>query len=164
MSSSEDETRGTKSGSYIRMKSKGRKFAEWKRKTLALANQQGFLRHLSHDVPVKTEVELETMRATYETEKDADKKRDGKNEYYREKAARKLSTAASCMMMLSVPSNLSKKIEPHMHSPFKMFKVICDKYDKKGTNKLANLCKELERSKLKNTRMEPEDWFTDEFS
>ena len=34
----------------------------------------------------------------------------------------------------------------------KMFEIICDKYDKKGNNKISNLYKKLESCTLKNTR------------
>ena len=50
-----------------------------------------------------------------------------------------------------------------MDGPRKMFEIICDKYffyDKKGNNRLSNLCKELESCTLKNSKVDSYDWFT----
>ena len=53
----------------------------------------------------------------------------------------KLNVPASCMFMMSVTSTLSKKLEENMGDPSNMFEIICDKYYKKGNNKLYNICK-----------------------
>lgn len=157
-SGSDNETRGRKS-SYIKLTGR-KKFAEWKRKTEALAAQQGYMRFLKSEVEVPTEEELETEWAKVEAESDPDAQKKLKTKYLKKKSTRKLSTSASCMLMMSVPGNMSKKLEPCMESPYTMFKIVCAKYDKKGNNKLSNLCKELEKCKLRNTKTEPDDWFT----
>ena len=157
-SGSENETTGSKS-SYIKLTGR-KKFAEWKRKTEALAAQQGYKRFLKNEVEVPTEEELELEWAKVEAEANADTQKRMKTKYLKNKSMRKLSTSASCMLMMSVPDNMSKKLEPCMESPYTMFKIVCAKYDKKGNNKLSNLCKELEKCKLRSTKVEPDDWFT----
>ena len=47
------------------------------------------------------------------------------------------------MLMMAVPEYLLKKLEVHVDDLIKMFEMICNKYDKKGKNKLYNLCKSL---------------------
>lgn len=105
------------------MKSR-KKFAEWKRKTEALADQQGFKRLLKNDVRVKTEEQLETEYAKIGAQDDAAKRKDQREKYLKYKAMRNLSTSASFMIMLSVPEYLSKKLEQHVDSPFKMYEMI----------------------------------------
>ena len=51
----------------------------------------------------------------------------------------------------------NENLEDHMDDPSKMFEIICDKYDRKGNNKLSNLCKKLENCTLKNTKVETDD-------
>ena len=40
---------------------------------------------------------------------------------------------------MEVPAALMKKLEVQVDIPRKMFDIICEKYDKKGNNKLSNL-------------------------
>ena len=58
----------------------------------------------------------------------------------------KINASDSCMVMMAVTEALTKNLEVHMDDPSKIFEIICDKYDKKGNNKLSNLCKELENA------------------
>ena len=157
-SGSDNEAAGNKS-SYIKLTGR-KKFAEWKRKTEALAAQQGYKRFLMSEVEVPTEEELETEWSKVEAEANVETQKKLKTKYLKLKSIRKLSTSASCMLMMSVPGNMSKKLEPCMESPYTMFKIVCAKYDKKGNNKLSNLCKELEKCKLRSIKIEPDDWFT----
>ena len=39
--------------------------------------------------------------------------------------------------------------------------MIWEKYDKKGNNKLSNLCKELGSFTYNSNKDDPDDWFTD---
>ena len=48
-----------------------------------------------------------------------------------------------------------------MDEPRNIFEIICDKYDKKGNNKISNLCKELESYTLRNTKVDLDGWFAD---
>ena len=48
-----------------------------------------------------------------------------------------------------------------MDDPSNMSEIICDKYDKKVSNKMSNLSKDLESCTLRNTKFEPDDWITD---
>jgi hypothetical protein len=157
-SSSENEGAKHKSG-YIKLTSR-KKFAEWKRKTEALAAQQGYLRFLNNDVQVASEDDLEQEWIDVQNENDPDTRKKLKSRYLKTKSTRKLSTSAACMLIMAVPGTMSKKLESCDNNPYEMYKLICAKYDKKGNNKLSNLCQELEKCKLKNIKMEPDDWFT----
>ena len=65
------------------------------------------------------------------------------------------------MLIIAVTTALSKKFKAHIDDPSKMFEIICDKYDKKGNNKISNLCKELESYTLRNTKVDLDGWFAD---
>ncbi len=158
-SESENDGGGSKTSGYIKLTGR-KKFAEWKRKTEALAAQQGYSRFLINDIQVATEDELEIEWAKVEAETDVNTQKQMKIRYLKMKSTRKLSTSASCMLMMAVPGTMSKKLEPHMENPHAMYITICSKYDKRGNNKLSNLCKELEKCKLRSVRTEPDDWFT----
>ncbi len=157
-SSSENEGAKHKSG-YIKLTSR-KKFAEWKRKTEALAAQQGYLRFLNNDVQVASEDDLEQEWIDVQNENNPNTQKKLKSRYLKTKSTRKLSTSAACMLIMAVPGTMSKKLESCDNNPYEMYKLICAKYDKKGNNKLSNLCQELEKCKLKNIKMEPDDWFT----
>jgi hypothetical protein len=158
-SESENDGVGSKTSGYIKLTGR-KKFAEWKRKTEALAAQQGYSRFLINDIQVPTEDELEVEWAKVEAETDLNTQKQMKIRYLKMKSTRKLSTSASCMLMMAVPGTMSKKLESHMENPHAMYRTICSKYDKRGNNKLSNLCKELEKCKLRSVRTEPDDWFT----
>ena len=70
MSSDSEEGASRGGGSYIKLRSR-KKFAEWKRKTEALASQQGYKRYLTSKVAVMSESELEDLWVKVEAETDA---------------------------------------------------------------------------------------------
>ena len=161
MSSDEESYKGaTKGSSYVRFKNR-KHFPEWKRKTEALAGQQGYARFLNKDIKIKDEDDLEALYIDYQAETDAKAKKTLKTEYLKEKRNAKLSTTASCMLMLAMPASMSQKLEEVKHDPFKMWNKICEKYDKKNNNKLTSLCKEFTKLKLRKTKTDPDDWFTE---
>jgi len=162
MSSDEDNGKTGKNGSttFVKLRTK-KQFPEWKRKTLALARQQGYSRFLERTIDVLTETEIEDLKTEIEVETDADKKKEKKLKLKREQQNSKLSTTASCMLTLAMPESVNKKLEDVKNDPKKMFEVICAKYDKKGNNKLSNLTKQLTRCRLRKTSREPDDWFID---
>ena len=86
------------------------------------------------------------MWDTFESDTDPVKQKQDKIKNLKQNGERKLNEPDSCMLMMSVPSVLPKRLEAHMDDPSKIFEIICDKYDKKGNNKLSNLCKELENA------------------
>jgi len=65
------------------------------------------------------------------------------------------------MMMLAMPSSMSAKLEDVRDDPFKMWTRICAKYDRMSNNQLPTLCKLFSKCKLKRTKTEPDDWFTE---
>ena len=123
MSSDSDEGTSSRGGSYIKLRSR-KKFAEWKRKTEALASQQGYKRYLTTNVAVVSESDLEDLWAKVEAETDTGKQKQLKIKFLKKKGERKLNATASCMLMMAVPAALSKKLEAHSEDPFKMFKMI----------------------------------------
>ena len=126
MSSDEESYKGaTKGSSYVRFKNR-KHFPEWKRKTEALAGQQGYARFLNKDIKIKDEDDLETLYIEYQAETDAKAKKTLKTEYLKEKRNAKLSTTASCMLMLAIPASMSQKLEEVKHDPFKMWNKICE--------------------------------------
>jgi hypothetical protein len=158
LSSSENKGAKHKSG-YIKLTSR-KKFVEWKRKTEALAAQQGYLRFLNNDVQVASEDDPEQEWIDVQNENDLDAQKKLKLRYLKRKSTRKLSTSAACMLIMVVPGTMLKKSESCNNNPYEMYKLICAKYDKKGNSKLSNLCQKLEKCKLKNIKVEPDDWFT----
>ena len=115
-SSSENEGTKHKSG-YIKLSSR-KKFAEWKRKTEALAAQQGYLRFLNNDVQVASEDELEQEWIDVQSENDSDARKKLKSKYLKMKSIRKLSTSAACMLIMAVPGTMSKKLESCNNNPY----------------------------------------------
>ena len=66
---------GSSSGvKYVKLTSK-KAFGEWKRKTLAMARQQGLKEFLESEVQVDTKEQLEAKQEAYETAPEQDEKR-----------------------------------------------------------------------------------------
>ena len=42
-----------------------------------------------------------------------------------------------------------------------MYGIICSRFDEKGNSKLENFCKDIDKCNTKNTKIEPDNWFTD---
>ena len=100
------------------------------------------------------------MQATVESETDPVNHRQDKMSYLKKELERKINASYSCMLLMALPVALLKKLETHMNNPIKIFEIICDKYDKKGNNKLSNLCKLLESCVLNNIGVDTDYWFT----
>ena len=79
------------------------------------------------------------MWASIEAYTNPVKQKKQKKKYLSKKGESKLNTSASCMLMMTVPSYLSNTLEVHVDETSKMFDIICDKYDKKGNNKMSSL-------------------------
>ena len=130
-------------------------------KTEALAIQQGYKPFLIGKITVAGENKLETMWDTNEAETDPVKQKQEKMYYLNQKVERKINASASCMLMMSVPAALCKKLERYIDEPRKIFEIICDKYYNKGNNKLSNLFREFKICTLKSTKVNPDEWFND---
>ena len=63
------------------------------------------------------------------------------------------------MLMMTALEYFPKTLEAHVDDPIKTLEIICEKYGKKGNNKLSKLCKALENFTLNNSKVEPYDWF-----
>ena len=138
MSSDDEDLKNSSKGStYVKFRNR-KSFPEWKRKTEALATQQGYLRFLESNVNIKSEEEIENLYDEWQDETDAVMKKKKRSTYIKEQKNRKLGMTASCMLMLAMPASMSKKLEEVKNEPNKMWEKIHAKYDKKGNNKLSN--------------------------
>ena len=81
------------------------------------------------------------MWAAVESDTDPVKQKQEKINYLKQNGERKLNVSASCVLMMTVPAALLKKLEAHMDDPSKMFDIVCEKYDIEGKNKQSNVCK-----------------------